>query len=80
MDVLKQFEPTLPADLLPFQTAAFQRSKQLASQLAQALKVPPPIPIDWKPVDMQNLAGPLAAAPAPPPPAVAASAFPSVPK
>ena len=80
MDALKQYEPALPADLLPFQTAAFQRSRQLASQLAQALKIAPPIPTAWKPVDLDDLAGTLAPAPAPPPPPVDKSLFPSVPK
>ena len=77
MDSLKQFDPALPVDLLPFQKAAHARSKQLAGQLANALKTTPCIPLGWQPVDLSNVAATLA--PPPPPPQPAAAAFPSVP-
>ena len=81
LDCLKQFSHPLPAQVLPFQTAAHKRSVQLASQLAQVLKTPAVIPTDWRPADL-NAAVPVHVPPprAAPPAALPASAFPSVPK
>jgi hypothetical protein len=79
LDCMKQFNPKLPDDVLPYQKAAHQRSKQLAGQLANAFKTPACIPLDWQPVDLDNLECTLAKPPPPMPPPVAASLFPSAP-
>ena len=73
LDCLKQFSHPLPAQVLPFQTAAHKRSVQLASQLAQVLKTPAVIPTDWRPADL-NAAVPVHV---PPPRAAPPAALPA---
>jgi len=59
----------LPAEVQPFQTAAFRRSQQLGQQIHNAFKSASPVPLEWAPVDV---AAPFAnfKPPAPAPPAV----------
>ena len=68
LDGLKQFG-ALPADLEPFQKAAYRRSLQLGQQIQNSFKTPSPVPLEWAPVDTN---APFASykppAPAPPPP------------
>ena len=51
LDAIKQFG-ALPADLLPFQTAAHKRSQQLGQQIHNAFKTEAPVPPLWAPVDV----------------------------
>jgi hypothetical protein len=72
LDALKHFEPTLPAELERYQTAAHRRSVQLGGQINSAFKLKEgePISLKWRPADM------AAATPLPLPPPL----FPSVPR